>query len=99
MIQNTRLLRGVVIVLGAVVVVGFAVLLATIGLRVAEPPVPRPALDRIALPAGATVMEIDLDGDRLALRLAFPGGEQEVAVYDVVTGARLRALAVPAATP
>ena len=51
-------------------------------------------LDRIQLPAGVQVLEIDLDGGRLALRLALSNGTEELAIYDLATGERLGALIV-----
>ena len=51
-------------------------------------------LERIQLPAGVQVLEIDLDGGRLALLLALSNGTEELAIYDLTTGERLGALAV-----
>ena len=98
--QNIRLMKAVVIGLGLVIVVGMGALLyafAQAGSGGSEQDTGfagAAALERIQLPAGAQVLEMDLDGGHLALRLALPGGTQELAVYDLATGERLGALVI-----
>ena len=103
MIQNTRLLWAVVLALGAVLAIGTGALVVTMGQRMADfahaADPAAAAWNRIALPAGARVLEMDLDGDRLALRLLLPDGVESVAVFDIVQGERLGTVAVPAAAP
>lgn len=112
MIQNIRLLKAVVIVLGLVIVIGMGALLLAFaqtgkpgngennrdpGNGEALTPndfTSAAALERIQLPAGARILEMDLDGGRIALRLALPDGTEELAVYDLATGERLGALAI-----
>ena len=93
MIQNIRLMKAVVIVLGLVIAIGMGALLVAMG-RLGGGPGGEAgtgalALDRIALPEGARVLDMDIDGGRIALRLLLSGGGEEIAVYDLETGARL----------
>ncbi len=50
------------------------------------------AARRIALPAGARVIETVLDGDRVALRIALANGAERVVIIDIRTGRRLGTL-------
>ncbi len=43
----------------------------------------------IALPAGVTVLDSDLDGDRILLRLRLPDNSERLVIYDAVSGAQL----------
>jgi len=84
---NVRLLKFVVIGLGALLVACFFIVFGVIAWRVAHP---RPASadygDYSALvPAGARVTQVSLDGDRLALQVSGPDGE-EILVVDVRRG-------------
>ncbi len=47
---------------------------------------------RIALPAGARVIETALDGDRVALRIALANGTERLVIIDIRTGRRLGTL-------
>ncbi|MDA1131626.1 MAG: hypothetical protein O2905_00170 [Proteobacteria bacterium] len=103
MIQNIRLLKAVVIVLGLGIVVGLGGLLVALGQRAndrasaATNDVPFTAaagLERIRIPDGARVLEADLDGGRLLLRLRLANGAEEIAIHDLATGARLGAVAI-----
>ena len=40
----------------------------------------------LVLPAGVKILESDLDGDRVLLRLAVEDGSEQIIVYDLATG-------------
>ena len=99
MIQNIRLLKAIVILLGIVIAVGLAVLLLAIGQRAGgfaeeRPPAAALALDNIVLPPGAQVLEVDLDGNRVALRIATADGGEQLLIFDLASGARLGAVSL-----
>ena len=93
--QNIRALKAVVIILGLIIVAGLGVLAVGIGRQVggarsgADATLP----PSFTLPAGAEVLEMDLDGDRLAIRFAV-GGAQSIQVFDARTGAPLATVAL-----
>lgn len=98
MIQNIRLLKAVVIVFGLVIAGGLGVLLVAIGQRAgglagdrAALPI---ALDRVDLPPGAQVLEVELDGNRIAVRVANSDGGEQLLIYDLASGARLGAISL-----
>lgn len=95
MVQNIRLLKIVVIVLGLFILLGLGVLLAVIGQRIdaSANTAPPEALAPITLPDGARILEISLDGGRIALRMELPGGAEEIAIFDLSSGKRLGTLA------
>ena len=94
--QNIRVLKALVIFLGAIIALGMAALLVTIGQRLSSrlAPVIRVDASRLPLPAGATIVEMNLDGDRIALRLNLAGGGQAIHIFDLRTGAPLGVLAL-----
>ena len=100
MVQNIRLLKFVVIILGLIIFVGLGVLLMVIGQRMnasgnaASPE----AFAPIALPYGALILQISLDSGHIALLMELPGGAEEVAIFDISTGKRLGTFA-PAQQP
>jgi hypothetical protein len=49
----------------------------------------------VRLPAGARVLEMDLGGDRLAVRLDLGNGREAIHVFDVRTGATLGVVQAP----
>jgi len=92
---SIRALKAIVILLSAIIVVGLGVLAyGTVQLvrnraadsRPAEPAASAVEPFNIRLPAGARVLEMDLDGDRLAVRLDLGGGRESIQIYDVRTG-------------
>ncbi len=106
--RQVRVLKIAVIVMGILLVGGFAFVLAAIVYQasrlgkpaapVAEtvsgaasaaatlsPPAALPEGVELAIPSGATVTTLSLDGDRLAVHLASPAGA-EIAVIDLASG-------------
>jgi len=95
--RQVRVLKIAVIVMGILLVGGFAVVVAGVvyqasqlGDKKAETPAPAHAVlpgvqTELAVPSGATVTAMALDGNRLALHLKSSAGP-EVLVIDVPTG-------------
>jgi hypothetical protein len=95
--RQVRGLKIAVIVMGVLLVGGFAFVMAAIvyqasklGGKTADGPAPALAPVRapeatLAIPPDATVTSLALDGDRLALHLHSSAGA-EIAVIDVVSG-------------
>ena len=95
--RQVRVLKIAVIVMGILLVGGFAVVVAGIvyqasqlGDKKVQTPAPAPDVlpgvqTELAIPSGATVTAMALDGDRLALHLKSSTGP-EVLVIDVPTG-------------
>lgn len=80
-------LKALVVGMGALIAIGFAVIAGTIAWRLAGPAPPRAAI-ALDLPDGAAPVETSLDGNRLALRLDTPDGPR-ILVIDLATGARV----------
>lgn len=95
--RQVRILKIAVIVMGVLLVGGFAFVLAAIVYQASRPAqdatlagaqaVPGEGALSIDLPvpAGAAVTAMSLDGNRLAVQLAGPSGP-EIAVIDLATG-------------
>src|SRR5919204_3806150 len=99
--RQVRVLKVAVIVMGLLLVGGFAFVLAAIVYQAsrggqATPPAEAvagadtsgtgtPALSELPIPKDATITSLALDGNRLALHLTSPQGG-EIAVLDVTTG-------------
>jgi hypothetical protein len=91
--RQVRVLKIAVIVMGVLLVGGFAFVLAAIvyqasrgGQDVALPAAaPRGVEAELAVPRDASVTALSLDGDRLAIHLDSASGP-EIAVIDVKTG-------------
>jgi hypothetical protein len=93
-----RALKVLVVVLGVLLVAGFAVVVVTIMGRLGQRAAPAPpAAARLApfgnatvtLPANALVMEVQGAGDRILLRLDLADGSEMLLVLDAATGAEL----------
>ena len=91
-----RTLKALVIGMGILIVVGTAMIAVMIARRGGDGGAvggdASSKTARIALPAGARVIETALDGDRIALRIALDGGGQRVIIIDVPTGRRVGAV-------
>ncbi len=91
-----RTLKALVIGMGILIVVGTAVIAVMIARRGGDvgPASGGASMTpaRIALPAGARVIETALDGDRIALRIALTGGGERVMIIDARTGRRIGAV-------
>lgn len=89
-----RALKILVVVMGVMIVVGFAVLVAGIASKMSrERPgagTERPfAPTAIEIPRGARIEAMTTAPNRLILELALPGGNRQLLVVDLATGARL----------
>jgi hypothetical protein len=103
--RQVRALKIAVIVMGILLVGGFAFVMAAIVYQAsklgdkkapASSPAPITAPETgLALPPGATVTSMALDGDRLALHLQTSTGP-EIAVIDVTTGKVLSRIRITA---
>ena len=91
-----RTLKALVIGMGIVIVVGTTVMAVMIARRGSDDGTASDTASltpaRIALPAGARVIETALDGDRIALRIALTGGGERVIIIDATTGSRIGAV-------
>jgi hypothetical protein len=83
-------LKALVIGLGILILIGLTVLIGTIFWRVSNSAALRDttAEYEIALPSGAEILDSDIDGENLVLRLSFSGDSQrqEIWVINHVTG-------------
>ena len=88
-----RALKILVVVMGIMLVVGFAALVAVIAGRVSRgggQPISRVFADRaIDIPRGAHIEAMTTTPERLILALALPEGGREILIIDLATGARL----------
>lgn len=95
-----RALKTLVIVMGIAIVAGTAVLVTLIvergGRLAADGPsastAAPPVSGRLALPAGARVLETRLDGARIALRAALADGTQALFIFDAASARLIRRL-------
>jgi hypothetical protein len=89
-----RALKILVVVMGIMLVVGFAALILVIAGRVShrrpEAAANHPlATTPIEIPRGARVEAMTTASDRLILDLVVPDGDREILLIDLATGARL----------
>lgn len=89
-----RTLKILVVVMGIMLVGGFAILVAVIAGRVANKQAAAPSgaafvASPIDLPADARIEAIGVGADRLVLHLALPDGNRELVVIDLTSGKRL----------
>jgi Family of unknown function (DUF6476) len=81
-----RSLKLVVIVLGILIVAAFATVIVTLVVRAGSAAGDKPWARALDVPAGATIRDYRLDGDRLVIRLAVPGKPDELRVFDLSRG-------------
>ena len=89
-----RALKTLVIVMGVMLVVGFAALIAVIAGRVSRGGPPATAARDFAappidIPRGARIEAMTAGADRLILALVMPDGERQLVVIDLAKGVRL----------
>jgi hypothetical protein len=99
----SSLLKAFVIGGGIVLVAGTILLVVLIALGVGQDPEPARATPAaaigpvdLALPAGARIVQMSTDGDRLLLLAEDEAGRQFLAVVDALTGERLSLIRVRA---
>jgi Family of unknown function (DUF6476) len=97
-----RALKILVVVMGVMLVVGLAALLAAMAARVAHRG-PTPTAARtfsgqpIDIPPGARIEAMTAGPDRLVLALAMPEGDRQLLIIDLATGARVGTIQLRAA--
>ena len=89
-----RALKILVVVMGVLLVIGFAALIAGIAAKMSRDrpgaSVERPfAASAIDIPPGARIEAMTASPNRLILDLALPDGGRQLLVVDLATGARL----------
>jgi hypothetical protein len=86
-----RALKVLVVVMGVLLIGGFAILVATIAGRLSRSGIaPRSfAATAIDIPRDAHIGAIAAGTDRLILELVLPEGQRQLVVIDLATGARL----------
>jgi hypothetical protein len=84
-------LKLLVVVMGGLIVVGVGVLIYAMAVRF-EAPRANYADAKLALPAGARVIDMTASGDRLVLRVALPDATERLLVVDLVRGRQIGAL-------
>ena len=94
-----RALKILVVVMGVLIVIGFAALIAGIAGKMsrdrpaasAERPFAAGAID---IPVGARIETMTASSNRLIVDLALPDGGRQLLVVDLATGARLGTIAL-----
>lgn len=86
-----RALKILVGVMGAMILVGVAVLGATVAGRLAKSTPPAQALTApaIDIPAGARVESMSTGADRIVLDLVLSDGSRQLLIVDLATGRKL----------
>ena len=89
-----RALKILVVVMGVMLVVGFAALVALVAGRVSRGGPAGTAAHRFAaspidIPRGARIEAMTTGSDRLILALELPDGRRQLVVIDLATGVRL----------
>ena len=88
-----RALKILVVVMGVMLVVGFAALIAIIAGRMSRGPAAAAAHGfgnpAIEIPRGARIEAMTAGSDRLILALDLPGGERQLVIIDLAKGVRL----------
>jgi hypothetical protein len=82
-------LKVLVVVMGFMLIGGFAVLVAVIGGRLSHSGGPRSFAAAIEIPRGARIEAMTAGADRLVLDMMLPDGERQLLVIDLTSGARL----------
>jgi len=96
-----RSLKLLVIVMGVLLVGGSVALVAAIVGRLGRAPAARPAAEagaplHASLPAGARIVSVELNGDRVLVRVALADGSEELVLYNARTGAQVAVIDAPA---
>ena len=88
-----RALKILVVVMGIMLVVGFAALVAVIAGRLSRGPASAASTPLAAapleLPAGVRIETIGVGAERLAIAIVLPDGSRELIIVDIASGRRL----------
>jgi hypothetical protein len=88
-----RALKILVIVMGVMLLAGFATLIVMIAGRLSRGPATAPfAAPAIDVPAGARIEAMSVGGDRLVLDIILPDGSRRLMIIDPATGHLLGAV-------
>ena len=95
-----RALKGLVIVLGVLLVAGFMVLIITIAFRIANRDSGGAGATaeinaEVTRPPGSELAGMTAEGNRLFLRFTLASGEDLIVIVDASTGERLGELRIP----
>jgi hypothetical protein len=82
-------LKVLMVVMGIMLIGGFAVLVAVIGGRLSHGGGPRSFAAAIEIPRGTRIEAMTAGADRLVLDMVLPEGGRQLLVIDLTTGARL----------
>lgn len=97
-----RAIKVLVVVMGVMLVVGFAALIVAIAARMSRSGSP-PAAARvfaarpIEIPRGARIEAMTAGADRLVLGLELPEGNRQLVIIDLASGARIGTIELRAA--
>jgi len=84
-----RALKTLVVVMGIMLIGGFAALVAVIAGRLSHYSPPRSFATAIDIPRGARIEGMATGADRLVLAMVLPEGSRQLLVIDLTTGTRL----------
>ena len=88
-----RALKVLVLVMGIMLVVGFAALVAVIAGRLSRGPTSPPAapvaVSPLELTTGARIETIGVGADRLVIAVTLPDGTRQLLVVEIASGRRL----------
>jgi len=90
--MNLRALKILVAAMGAMLVIGFAVLLVTIAWRLSHRPAAPPSAftaPPVTLPHGSVIERMSTAADRIILQVDLADGNVELVVIDLSTGRQL----------
>jgi hypothetical protein len=103
--RQLKMLKVAVIIMGIILVLGFATVIARIvylvnrgGETVTTVSAPAQQAARLALPAGASVRNISLNGHRLSVHYEGPGGSG-IVILDLETGKPVSRIEIVPETP
>jgi hypothetical protein len=87
-----RSLKLLVVVLGILIIAAVATIMVTLVNRAGSGSSDKPWAQALEVPAGASIRDFRLDGDRLVIRLAVPGKPDELRVIDLARGRQTGAI-------
>ena len=89
-----RSLKLLVIVLGILIVAAVVTIMVTLVNRSTSSAGDKPWAQALEVPAGASIRDFRLAGDRLVIRLAVPGKPDELRIFDLSGGRPIGAITV-----
>ncbi len=95
MIQNIRILKIIVTILGLIIFIGLTIILITVGQRVGNfsevksPDNFSAPTGHFQLPSRAEILNVDLDDNRVLFLISVPGGVEQLIIFDLSSGEKL----------